>query len=60
MIEDIEFERGIFNELYFELDEGFNNELIRFIFIYGGSSSSKSYTIAQKLWHRFSWVKALQ
>ena len=49
MISDIEFEKGIFNELYFELDEGFNNELIRFIFIYGGSSSSKSYTIAQKL-----------
>ena len=47
MISDIEFEEGIFNELYFELDEAFNDELIRFIFIYGGSSSSKSYTIAQ-------------
>ena len=49
MTESIEFEKGIFNELYFELDEAFNDEKIRFIFIYGGSSSSKSYTIAQKL-----------
>lgn len=49
MIESIEFEDGIFNELYYELDEAFLNELIRFIFIYGGSSSSKSYTIAQRL-----------
>ena len=49
MIESLEFEEGIFNQLYYELDEAFNNELIRFIFIYGGSSSSKSYTIAQKL-----------
>jgi len=48
-IESIEFEDGIFNELYYELDEAFLNELIRFIFIYGGSSSSKSYTIAQRL-----------
>lgn len=49
MIESIEFEDGIFNELYYELDEVFLNDLIRFIFIYGGSSSSKSYTIAQRL-----------
>lgn len=49
MIENIEFEAEVFNELYHELDEAFLNELIRFIFIYGGSSSSKSYTIAQRL-----------
>jgi phage terminase large subunit len=49
MIESLEFEEGIFNELYHELDEAFINDLIRFIFIYGGSSSSKSYTIAQRL-----------
>lgn len=49
MIESIEFEEGIFNQLYYELDEAFNDELIRFIFIYGGSSSSKSYTIVQRI-----------
>ena len=49
MVESIEFEEGIFNELYHEFDEAFLNGLIRYIFIYGGSSSSKSYTIAQRL-----------
>lgn len=48
MIESIEFENGIFNELYYEIDEAFSDELIRFIFIYGGSSSSKTFSYVQK------------
>lgn len=48
-IESIEFEDGIFNELYFELDEAFNNNSIRYIFPYGGSSSSKTYTVSQRI-----------
>ncbi len=48
-IESIEFEEGIFNELYFEFDEAFNDSLIRYIFLYGGSSSSKTYSICQRI-----------
>ncbi len=46
--ESIEFEEGIFNQVYYELDDAFNNELIRFIFLYGGSSSSKTFSYVQK------------
>jgi phage terminase large subunit len=45
----IEFEDGIFNELYFEVDEAWSNFALRFIYIYGGSSSSKTWTICQKI-----------
>lgn len=48
-IASIEFEEGIFNEIYFELDEAWNDPSFRFIFAYGGSSSSKTYTICQKI-----------
>ena len=48
MIESIEFEKGVFNNLFFEIDEAFNNENIRFLFIYGGSSSSKTFSYVQK------------
>jgi hypothetical protein len=47
-IESIEFEDGIFNELYHEIDGAFSDEKIRFIFIYGGSSSSKTFSYVQK------------
>lgn len=48
-IESIEFEEGIFNNLYFEIDAAFNNTDVRYIFAYGGSSSSKTYSISQRL-----------
>ena len=47
-IESIDFDEGIFNELYHEIDGAFSNEKIRFIFIYGGSSSSKTFSYVQK------------
>lgn len=47
-IESIEFEAGVFNEIYHEISEAYDNEDVRFIFIYGGSSSSKSYSQVQK------------
>lgn len=47
-IESIEFEEGIFNQIYFEIDKAFTNDDIRFLFIYGGSSSSKSYSYVQR------------
>ena len=48
-IESIEFEKEFFNELYHEFDEAFNNSDIRYIFAYGGSSSSKTYSICQRI-----------
>ena len=39
----------IFNKLYFHLLKALQNEDIRFITIYGGSSSSKSYSIIQSI-----------
>lgn len=47
-IDSIEFDEALFNKLYFELDEAYLNELIRFIFIFGGSSSSKTFTVVQR------------
>lgn len=47
-IESIEFEEEVFNEIYHEIDELWNNESIRYGFIYGGSSSSKTYSVVQK------------
>lgn len=48
-IESIEFEEEVFNELYYEIDDAFNNIDIRYIFAYGGSSSSKTYSISQRI-----------
>lgn len=47
-IESIEFEEGIFNKIYFEIDEVFNNNDFRYCFIYGGSSASKTYSYCQR------------
>lgn len=47
-IDSIDFDEALFNKLYFELDEAYLNELIRFIFVYGGSSSSKTFTVVQR------------
>lgn len=49
MIESIEFEEGIFNKIYFEIDAFWNNPTFRFLFAYGGSSSAKTYTICQRI-----------
>jgi phage terminase large subunit len=45
----IEFDSDLFNDLYYHLDDDFNNNDIRFIFAYGGSSASKTYTVVQLL-----------
>lgn len=49
LIESIEFEDGIFNKIYYEIDEVFNNKDVRYLFVYGGSSSSKTYSISQRI-----------
>lgn len=38
-----------FNDLYFDLDKSFTDDDVRYIYIYGGSSSGKSHTIAQRI-----------
>lgn len=48
MIQELEFEPEIFNNIYHEIDEAFINDAIRFIFIYGGSSASKTFSYVQR------------
>ena len=48
-IESIKFEANHFNDIYHEIDEAFNDLNIRYGFVYGGSSSSKTYSISQRL-----------
>jgi phage terminase large subunit len=47
-IESIEFEPNVFNELFYEIDNVFNDNTVRFLFIYGGSSSAKTFSYVQK------------
>lgn len=47
-IQSIEFEEEIFNNIYFEIDKVFNDNDVRFLFIYGGSSASKSFSYVQR------------
>jgi phage terminase large subunit len=46
---DLDFNPELFNDVYFHLDRDFNDPLIRFIFLYGGSSASKTFTVVQKI-----------
>jgi len=47
-METIEFEEGVFNEIYYEIDKSFTDNSVRFLFIYGGSSSSKTFSYVQR------------
>lgn len=44
-----DFNKELFNDIYWLLRDDFENPLIRFIFLYGGSSASKTYTLVQLL-----------
>jgi PBSX family phage terminase large subunit len=46
---NIKFKRRLFNKIFFILRVLFNNETIRFIWVYGGSSASKTYSVVQLL-----------
>ena len=46
---NIEFEPELFNDLFYHLESDFANNEVRFIFAYGGSSASKTYTVVQLL-----------
>ena len=43
----ISFNPDLFNDIYWHLKEDLKNPLIRYIFLYGGSSASKTYTYVQ-------------
>lgn len=44
---DINFNPDLFNNIFWHLKEAFENPLIRFIWCYGGSSASKTFSIVQ-------------
>lgn len=46
---DFDFNPDLFNNVYWHLRKAFNNILIRFIWVYGGSSASKTYSVVQLL-----------
>lgn len=43
----IDFNPDLFNDIYWLLKDDIKNEAIRYIFLYGGSSASKTYTFVQ-------------
>jgi phage terminase large subunit len=43
----IDFNPNLFNDLYWHLKKDLKNPFIRYIFLYGGSSASKTYTYVQ-------------
>ncbi|QTE37494.1 PBSX family phage terminase large subunit [Mucilaginibacter gossypii] len=44
---DIDFNPNLFNNVYWHLLRAFDNLLIRYIWLYGGSSASKTYSVVQ-------------
>lgn len=43
----LDFNPDLFNNVYWHLRQAFRNTLIRFIWLYGGSSASKTYSVVQ-------------
>jgi len=43
----IDFNPELFNNVYWHLLKAFKNQLVRFIWLYGGSSASKTYSVVQ-------------
>lgn len=46
-VPNINFNPDLFNNVFWHLKEAFDNILIRFIWVYGGSSASKTYSVVQ-------------
>lgn len=46
---EVDLNPDLFNNVYWHLRKAFNNLLIRFIWLYGGSSASKTYSVVQLL-----------
>lgn len=47
-----QFKKSLFNNVYWHLEKAFDNLLIRFIWLYGGSSASKTYSVCQLIIRR--------
>ncbi|MEH0156500.1 phage terminase large subunit [Limibacter armeniacum] len=45
----VNFDRHLFNPLYWHIDAAFKDPSIRFVFIYGGSSAAKTYSMVQRV-----------
>lgn len=46
---EIEFDKRLFNPVYWHIEDAFSNPDIRNVLIYGGSSASKTYSVCQNL-----------
>src|SRR6476620_107032 len=44
---EIELDKRLFNKIYFNIQKYLSNKDIRHIWVYGGSSSSKTYSVVQ-------------
>jgi len=44
---ELEIDEDFFTKIYFEIDKTLQDNSVRFLFIYGGSSSSKTYSFVQ-------------
>ena len=44
---EINFNPELFNNIFWHLSEAFNDTKVRYIWLYGGSSASKTYTVVQ-------------
>lgn len=44
----IEFNPDLFNNVYFHIEEALANDAIRFLYLYGGSSASKTFSMVQE------------
>lgn len=54
---EIDFSEDLFNDIYWLLLADFDNEAIRYIYLYGGSSASKTFTVVQLLVVRLLYLK---
>ena len=48
-IPKINFNPELFNNVFWHLDKAFKDEKIRFIWLYGGSSASKTFSVVQRI-----------
>lgn len=45
----INFNPDLFNNVFWHLDKAFDDEKIRFLWVYGGSSASKTFSVVQRI-----------
>lgn len=45
---EIDFNPDLFNNIFFHIQDALNDDSIRFLWVYGGSSASKTYSVVQE------------